>query len=894
VDRSILVRTRHLSSLLAVGLIATLVVPAVASAQSEPEVPLTVPQVRDSDPVVLTGAQFPQWAAPADLTLATPSIAGLQCLGEENGVPSSFLGDTPLTSSDPCTHSSNDDPLVSSQDLLQAEGVPVDRLLGYRWNGQEFVQIPFQVDEMYTRYLSNNASGFSFYSGRDRHDSYVFDREGWLWTEQDPDNACLAAPRAEVAPDPVPGLDTDDELVFMARDAGARAPSDATRPAGIDDMAEVAVTDPVTGDVSFAYVALAADDGPAAAFDATNGYVRYERDADADIFLFSESSYRDYGNAPHGAWFNPATGECVDDPAQFRQRRPGDQATITTPRYSFRYDGRWLMTDLRVSGDPGGDWTYGEDLVDQWKARAFQQRPGGTTPCCGFEEEVNNWGGSSILLGEKAGPVRVIRETWGADSATNLIRREVFYRDEIRMEYFLRVHVIPPIDGIYAQWDHRAMAIDTYYNPFVPEGVPVDGVNDEAFGNSYIGLSESGFEYDGNDHLTDLVKEFTDGTPIKVGDPDESCEFECVRNDIDSPDPTFSGVNALLTWEQVDGPTGTIVSRWSSSDVTPGGAAHALVAVPYYRDDACFDDGTGTDPGPHLNPRRTDDGQFAWYVDRDGVERPRECWDIERHRAAVDDPDDDYDTYLGTDRFFQGSIGTHGMHLLLIADSDNLHLPLPVTEIIAEQRMVLLPPQGKNVGEAYGRGFEFPLVALALPTTFGPASTDPGPGDPDERDATTLTWDGATTHRSQGTTELAAILTRDDGTAVEDVVITFEVDGQTHDATTDATGRAAVDVTLTNGVDHQVTAVFAGDDDHVGSTATVVVTWSPGPPAGGPPGRGQGAVGGSAASGAGTSGAMAPAAVPAWPTEAPVRLLAVALWAIAATALVRVHARQRA
>jgi hypothetical protein len=124
VDRSILVRTRHLSSLLAVGLIATLVVPAVASAQSAPEVPLTVPQVRDSDPVVLTGAQFPQWAAPADLTLATPSIAGLQCLGEENGVPSSFLGDTPLTSSDPCTHSSNDDPLVSSQDLLQAEGVP--------------------------------------------------------------------------------------------------------------------------------------------------------------------------------------------------------------------------------------------------------------------------------------------------------------------------------------------------------------------------------------------------------------------------------------------------------------------------------------------------------------------------------------------------------------------------------------------------------------------------------------------------------------------------------------------------------------------------------------------------------------------------------------------------
>ena len=46
--------------------------------------------------------------------------------------------------------------------------------------------------------------------------------------------------------------------------------------------------------------------------------------------------------------------------------------------------------------------------------------------------------GSSILMGERAGPVRVIRETWGADSGTNVVRREIFYRDEIRLGAFLR------------------------------------------------------------------------------------------------------------------------------------------------------------------------------------------------------------------------------------------------------------------------------------------------------------------------------------------------------------------------------------------------------------------------------------------------------------------------
>ncbi len=40
---------------------------------------------------------------------------------------------------------------------------------------------------------------------------------------------------------------------------------------------------------------------------------------------------------------------------------------------------------------------------------------------------------------------------------------------------------------------------------------------------------------------------------------------------------------------------------------------------------------------------------------------------------------------------------------------------MPITELNAQQRMVVLPPQGANVGEAYGRGFETPLLTAATP-----------------------------------------------------------------------------------------------------------------------------------------------------------------------------------
>jgi hypothetical protein len=652
---------------------------------------------RETEAVVLTGANFAGWSGPDEVTAKVPTTEGAQCYGSFN--------------EDACTHNRYEKPEVATGDAT-AVGVPVEKLLGYRWNGQtdRWEQIPFQVDELATRYLSNHASGFAFYSETDQNLTYVFDQERFNWTAEDPADRCHAIPRDghATSPDPVPGLDNNDELVFMASDAGEQAPVDAPLPAGVADSRQVVVTDPLTGTQSFAYVMLAGDGADAATpeYTADNGYVRYLPDADSDTFLFSESSYEDYGNTFKGAWFDEATNTCVTNSP--KQHRPKDTAWVKTPRYEFRYDGRWRLTETRVAseeqdaanaaGADPADWAYGPDLVDQWKARAFQQRPGGETPCCGYEEEDNNWGGSSILMGYRAGPVRVIRSTWGADSSTNIIRSEIFYRDEMHQQNNLRVHVIPPGDGIYAQWDFNAGKVGTYYNPFVPDGVKVDGKNDEVFGNGRVHEGTDGLGYQADDKTgVDPVDEQVNNG-ITVGSPGAHCPDNqidgntCINNDVDTVDPTFSG--PVPTWEQIGGVNGTFVDRTFVRQVTAG-AGYSLVTTPYYRDDSCFDDGTGADPGLHMRPKNTD-----LNVDANG--NPRVCWQ---------ESDGDPSAYSPVDHFYQGDIGTHGLHILVIAESDNATATVPVDEISSDFRRVILPGDPGNVGELYGRGAEKPLVA---------------------------------------------------------------------------------------------------------------------------------------------------------------------------------------
>ena len=69
-------RKTLVSMLTALALGGTALAPALAAAP--PVADPTVPAARDAEPVVMTGASFPQWAAPAEVTAKAPSVAGAQ------------------------------------------------------------------------------------------------------------------------------------------------------------------------------------------------------------------------------------------------------------------------------------------------------------------------------------------------------------------------------------------------------------------------------------------------------------------------------------------------------------------------------------------------------------------------------------------------------------------------------------------------------------------------------------------------------------------------------------------------------------------------------------------------------------------------------------------------
>jgi hypothetical protein len=723
-------RTRLFVCILTLGLIAS---SGLASALRQPPTLPGSAQDRSVDPVVVTGAQFPLWSAGPEISFREPQVPTDYDVADVQGaLPEPLRSDCydPNNTTDPAhgDHNCNQSSRIPFRSLPGRKGVPVNQLRGFKWAKGSWAEIPFQVDERFTRYLSNNASGFAFYSGVDQYTSYAFDREGYRFTDNDPNNPCLPIPRRDphyggarvsAEPDPIKGLDDNDEMAFMYRDTGKRAPLQAGRPTGITALNEVAVVDPSNpGVVRYAYVGFAGPGAPAPKFDTSNGYVRYDLDANAhNVFVFSESSYEGYGAAPAGPYCLP-DGTPSTAHGAIAQRRPLDTAWVRTPRYAFRYDGRWLMTQLRISGSASGDWTYGPDVIDRWKARAFQQDPSSNTPCCGYEEEDTNWGGSSILMGERSGAVRTIRETWGADSSTNNVRRETFYRDTIVWGDALRVHVIPPLDGIYTQWDYNATKMTRYYNPWRPKGVKVDGQNDEVFGNLDDPCNTIYDDAPVNEGITKLYRD-----TYKTAGLCGAVEY---HQSIDVTDPTMAPPSNSLQWDQVSGPYGSLVMRFSLRDVTPGGAAASIVSVPYYRDDSCFDDGTGTDPGPRRRERS--DNELRVYREPDStVDIARTCWKPsdgapDENWVAGDQPRDPGNPNsaligdeLGDERYFQGDIGAVGAHILLIADSDNAQLTVPVTEIDTEQRIVVLPGNPGNVGEKYGRSVEFPLQTIVHP-----------------------------------------------------------------------------------------------------------------------------------------------------------------------------------
>ncbi|HMC71419.1 MAG TPA: hypothetical protein VKJ07_19840, partial [Mycobacteriales bacterium] len=202
--------------------VAALAGPLAAHATTSSVAPPTLPtsaQDRSVDPVVLTGNQFPSWSAGPELVAQAPgSPANSSTAGQEGNAPAGQSacyapGSNPYDPSDNGDHNCDQGSLLPRQNNAATDaangvlntniGADVNRIVGYRWDATsgKFVQFPLQVDEKFTRFISNNASGFAFYSGVDEETNYAFDREGFRYSadkNNSPDtldaNSCVAQP----------------------------------------------------------------------------------------------------------------------------------------------------------------------------------------------------------------------------------------------------------------------------------------------------------------------------------------------------------------------------------------------------------------------------------------------------------------------------------------------------------------------------------------------------------------------------------------------------------------------------------------------------------------------------------------------------------------------------
>src|SRR3954453_15945857 len=133
-----MLRPALLTSLSVALLAAAFAIPAHSATPGAPD--FSTPAARDTDPVVLTGKDLlaggSQWSVPENLTAAVPS-KDATCYAQSQ------------STNCPDQYNHYVDPDFDSSTVTgdNVKGTPTDAILGYRWNGSKFVQIPFQVDE---------------------------------------------------------------------------------------------------------------------------------------------------------------------------------------------------------------------------------------------------------------------------------------------------------------------------------------------------------------------------------------------------------------------------------------------------------------------------------------------------------------------------------------------------------------------------------------------------------------------------------------------------------------------------------------------------------------------------------------------------------------------------
>ncbi len=326
-------------------------------------------------------------------------------------------------------------------------------------------------------------------------------------------------PNTLVGADPDPNIDLDDEIVFMAGDAGGQAPDGGAEPSGVlaDSGFRITVTDPADeGDTGYVYLFVkeAGSDLPQSAGE---DYVDYHFELEADgtypdnyVFLNESDAIGD----PPG---NPAPGLNPED------------SFVATGVYSSTFEDRWINEEMRI--DTGG--STGVDILD--RDQNFLIYGGDPNHgVCGRTENTFA-AGNGALITNIDGPVRGIREYMGANSGPFTSKRHVFYEARQDVFTFLRLHPAFAPDDVF---DYSPDAIGMTYRNDVSRrnrtGVTIDGRQD------VVDLGPLGWEQVTGEQGTFTIVRDVEATPNigkRSSSTGEEFEVTSLYDDRFDPDP---------------------------------------------------------------------------------------------------------------------------------------------------------------------------------------------------------------------------------------------------------------------------------------------------------------------------------------------------------------------
>jgi len=308
------------------------------------------------------------------------------------------------------------DPVVlTGADLPVLAGAAPGDIVAFRY-GSGWVQIPVQVDE---RVVVDFAQIYDYLGG----------------ISATVDTLAYADAGTHTGADTDATFDANDEIVFMALDAGDQPPL-FSEPAGVvpGSGVQIRILDPL---------------------DAGTGYVYlFERSGGLDPG--AGASYADYQfDLLAGSY--PADYDIASGPNP-------ENSSVTTAYYSLHLADRWIVDEMRIHAGAAN----GEDILDR---RKHLFGPG----ACQRSEDTFAAGEGAFVV-NKNGPVRGLRSVLGANSGPLTQETLYFYERREDVVVDLRVHAIP---GVMDFFDYSPAAAGMIYrNSLNPAGVTIDGVPD--------------------------------------------------------------------------------------------------------------------------------------------------------------------------------------------------------------------------------------------------------------------------------------------------------------------------------------------------------------------------------------------------------------------------------